>query len=80
MVFPYFLATVGGGIVIVLRKSRFIDRHGMQLITMIILIPAILVAWNREWLSRDAGVAILSGIAGYVFGAGSRDQQTQPSN
>ena len=71
--FPYFLTIAGGATIFFCRKSEFISRYGLQIVTMAILLPALLFAWNRMWISNDAGVAVLSGITGYVFGSGGRN-------
>jgi hypothetical protein len=77
VIFPYFLGLVGLAIVFIIRKTPFINRYGLQIIAIIILVPAILVGWERKWISSDAGAAILSGIAVYAFGLSGREQRPQ---
>jgi predicted acyltransferase len=72
-VFPYFLAAGGCLMVFLCRNSDLFKKSGLQLVTMALLLPALLFAWNRGWVSNDAGVAVLSGIAGYVFGSAKTD-------
>jgi hypothetical protein len=72
VVFPYFLGITGIVVAFVMRKAVFVDRYGLQIIAIVVLVPAILVSWERKWLSSDAGALILSGIAVYVFGSGRR--------
>ena len=73
VVFPYFLCIIGIITVICVRKADFVNRNGLQIIAIIVLVPAILVAWERKWISSDAGAAIISGIGAYAFGSSKKD-------
>jgi hypothetical protein len=70
--FPYFAAIALILIVYLSRSTSFFSQHGLQLVTLAMLIPSLLFATGKQWISHDSLTAIFSGIVGYVFGSGAR--------
>ncbi len=71
LAYPYVLGLIALLFAFVFKDAVIVQRHGLQILAMALLLPILMTAANKGWVSNDAFVAILSTIVGYVFGSGS---------